>query len=112
MTSSDVMDTALSLQMMEATDILAADIKELTAELAGLAIKYKNTPMAGRTHGVHAEPITFGLKLAIWFEEMNRNKHRLAEARKMISVGKYQAPWELLRHFPRRLKRRPAINWA
>jgi len=88
MTSSDVMDTALSLQMMEATDILAADIKELTAELAGLAIKYKNTPMAGRTHGVHAEPITFGLKLAIWFEEMNRNKHRLAEARKMISVGK------------------------
>jgi adenylosuccinate lyase len=88
MTSSDVMDTALSLQLMEATDILAADIKELTAELAGLAIKYKNTPMAGRTHGVHAEPITFGLKLAIWFEEMNRNKHRLAEARKMISVGK------------------------
>jgi adenylosuccinate lyase len=73
---------------MEATDILEADIKELTAELAGLAIKYKNTPMAGRTHGVHAEPITFGLKLAIWFEEMNRNKHRLAEARKMISVGK------------------------
>ena len=88
MTSSDVMDTALSLQLMEATDILEADIKELTAELAGLAIKYKNTPMAGRTHGVHAEPITFGLKLAIWFEEMNRNKHRLAEARKMISVGK------------------------
>jgi len=88
MTSSDVMDTALSLQMMEASDILAADIKELTAELAGLAIKYKNTPMAGRTHGVHAEPITFGLKLAIWFEEMNRNKHRLAEARKIISVGK------------------------
>ncbi len=88
MTSSDVMDTALSLQMIEASDILAADIKELTAELAGLAIKYKNTPMAGRTHGVHAEPITFGLKLAIWFEEMNRNKHRLAEARKIISVGK------------------------
>jgi adenylosuccinate lyase len=88
MTSSDVMDTALSLQLMEATDILASDMKELTAELAGLAIKYKNTPMAGRTHGVHAEPITFGLKLAIWFEEMNRNKHRLAEARKMISVGK------------------------
>jgi adenylosuccinate lyase len=88
MTSSDVMDTALSLQLIEASEILAEDIKELTAELAGLAIKYKNTPMAGRTHGVHAEPITFGLKLAIWFEEMNRNKHRLAEARKIISVGK------------------------
>jgi adenylosuccinate lyase len=88
MTSSDVMDTALSMQLMEASDILAADIKELTAELAGLAIKYKNTPMTGRTHGVHAEPITFGLKLALWFEEMNRNKHRLNEARKIISVGK------------------------
>jgi adenylosuccinate lyase len=88
MTSSDVMDTALSLQLIEASDILLADIKELTAELAGLAIKYKNTPMAGRTHGVHAEPITFGLKLAIWFEEMNRNRNRLIEARKIIAVGK------------------------
>jgi adenylosuccinate lyase len=88
MTSSDVMDTALSLQLLEASDILLADIKELTAELAGLAIKYKNTPMTGRTHGVHAEPITFGLKLAIWFEEMNRNRNRLIEARKIIAVGK------------------------
>jgi adenylosuccinate lyase len=88
MTSSDVMDTALSLQLIEASDILAEDIKELSSELAGLAIKYKNTPMTGRTHGVHAEPITFGLKLALWFEEMNRNRHRLSEARKIIAVGK------------------------
>ena len=88
MTSSDVMDTALSLQLIEASDILAEDIKELISVLAGMAIKYKNTPMTGRTHGVHAEPITFGLKLAIWFEEMNRNRHRLAEARKIIAVGK------------------------
>ena len=88
MTSSDVMDTALSLQLIEASDILAEDIKELSSELAGLAIKYKNTPMTGRTHGVHAEPITFGLKLALWFEEMNRNRHRLTEARKIIAVGK------------------------
>jgi adenylosuccinate lyase len=88
MTSSDVMDTALSLQLIEATDILAEDIKELTYVLAGMAIKYKHTPMTGRTHGVHAEPITFGLKLALWFEEMNRNRYRLAEARKIIAVGK------------------------
>ena len=88
MTSYDVMDTALSLQLIEASDILAEDIKELSSELAGLAIKYKNTPMTGRTHGVHAEPITFGLKLALWFEEMNRNRHRLTEARKIIAVGK------------------------
>ena len=88
MTSSDVMDTALSMQLIEASDILEADIKELTSVLAGMAIKYKHTPMAGRTHGVHAEPITFGLKLALWFEEMNRNRHRLMEARKIIAVGK------------------------
>jgi adenylosuccinate lyase len=88
MTSSDVMDTALSLQLIEATDILAEDIKELISVLAGMAIKYKHTPMTGRTHGVHAEPITFGLKLAIWFEEMNRNRQRLNEARKIIAVGK------------------------
>ena len=88
MTSSDVMDTALSLQLMEASDILAEDIKELSSVLAGLAMKYKNTPMTGRTHGVHAEPITFGLKLALWFEEMKRNRNRLAEARKIIAVGK------------------------
>jgi len=88
MTSSDVMDTTLSLQLIEATDILAEDIKELTSVLAGMAMKYKNTPMTGRTHGVHAEPITFGLKLALWFEEMKRNRTRLEEARKIIAVGK------------------------
>ncbi|MDD5288751.1 MAG: adenylosuccinate lyase [Dehalococcoidales bacterium] len=88
MTSSDVMDTALSLQLIEASDILAEDIKELISVLAGMAIKYKHTPMTGRTHGVHAEPITFGLKLALWFEEMNRNRQRLTEARKAIAVGK------------------------
>ena len=88
MTSSDVMDTALSLQLIEASDILAEDIKELSSVLAGMAMKYKNTPMTGRTHGVHAEPITFGLKLALWFEEMKRNRSRLTEARKIIAVGK------------------------
>jgi adenylosuccinate lyase len=88
MTSSDVMDTALSLQLIEASDILAKDIKELISVLARLAIKHKHTPMTGRTHGVHAEPITFGLKLALWFEEMNRNRQRLSEAHKVIAVGK------------------------
>ncbi len=88
MTSSDVMDTALSLQLIEASDILADDIKELISVLGSMAIKYKHTPMTGRTHGVHAEPITFGLKLALWFAEMNRNRQRLQEARRMIGVGK------------------------
>jgi adenylosuccinate lyase len=88
MTSQDVMDTALNLQLLEASDVLLEDIKELTTVLAEKAIKYKYTPQTGRTHGVHAEPITFGLKLALWFEEMNRNRQRLQEARTVICVGK------------------------
>lgn len=88
LTSSDVMDTALSLQMVEASDILLQDIKDLIAVLAHSAIEHKYTQMMGRTHGVHAEPITFGLKLAIWVEEMRRNQQRLAEARRNIAVGK------------------------
>jgi len=88
LTSSDVMDTATSLQLVEASDILIQDAKELTAILARRAIEHKNTLMIGRTHGIHAEPITFGLKLALWVEEMRRNLHRLTEAKKIISVGK------------------------
>jgi adenylosuccinate lyase len=88
LTSSDVMDTALSLQLVEATELLTQDIKELIAVLAQKAMEYKYTPMIGRTHGVHAEPITFGLKLAIWVEEMRRNLQRLVEARRAIAVGK------------------------
>jgi adenylosuccinate lyase len=88
LTSSDVMDTALSLQMVEAADILTQDVKELIAVLAEKALKYKYTPMIGRTHGVHAEPISFGLKLALWVEEMKRNRIRLNEAQKTIAVGK------------------------
>ena len=88
LTSSDVMDTATSLQLVEASDILLRDVKELTAILAQRAIEHKYTVMIGRTHGIHAEPTTFGLKLALWVEEMRRNLHRLSEARKNIAVGK------------------------
>jgi len=88
LTSSDVIDTALSLQLVEAAEILTQDIKELISVLAEKAIKYKYTPMIGRTHGVHAEPTSFGLKLALWFEEMNRNRLRLKEAKKNVAVGK------------------------
>ncbi|MFC1967242.1 adenylosuccinate lyase [Chloroflexota bacterium] len=88
LTSSDVMDTALSMQMVEAADILAEDIKDLISVLAQKAIEYKYTPMVGRTHGVHAEPISFGLKMALWVEEMRRNQQRLADAKKVIAVGK------------------------
>lgn len=88
LTSSDVMDTATSLQLVEASAILAEDVKELIAALGKRALEHKYTVMAGRTHGVHAEPITFGLKLALWMEEMQRNRLRLAEAARIIAVGK------------------------
>jgi len=88
LTSSDVMDTALSLQLLEATELLEQDIAGLIAALREKAVEHKHTLMMGRTHGVHAEPVTFGLKMALWTEEMNRNAHRLAEARKAIGVGK------------------------
>ncbi len=88
LTSSDVMDTALSLQMVEAAELLTQDIKSLISALAQKAMDHKYTPMIGRTHGVHAEPISFGLKLAIWIEEMRRNLQRLAEAKKIMAVGK------------------------
>ncbi len=88
LTSSDIMDTALALQLVEAGDILAKDIAELTAVIEQRAREHKHTIMMGRTHGVHAEPMTFGLKLALWVEEMRRNAHRFEEARKAVSVGK------------------------
>lgn len=88
LTSSDVIDTALSLQLVQAAELISQDIKELVSVLAEKAIKYKYTPMIGRTHGIHAEPISFGLKLALWIEEMNRNRLRLNEAKKAIAVGK------------------------
>jgi len=88
LTSSDVMDTALSLQMKQASKLLTQDVAELIAVLEDKAIEHKHTIMMGRTHGVHAEPITFGLKMALWAQEMKRNAARLAEAEKTISVGK------------------------
>jgi len=88
LTSSDVMDTALSLQLIESAELLSQDIKELISVLAQKAIAHKYTIMIGRTHGVHAEPITFGFKLALWVEEMRRNLQRLSEAKKTIAVGK------------------------
>jgi adenylosuccinate lyase len=88
LTSSDVMDTALSLQLTQAADILAKDVAELISVLKNKAVEHKYTIMMGRTHGVHAEPTTLGLKMALWTEEMKRNAQRLAEARGNISVGK------------------------
>jgi adenylosuccinate lyase len=82
------MDTATSLQLVEPAAILAGELNDLIEAIARRAIEFKYTIMIGRTHGVHAEPITFGLKLAVWMDEMRRNQRRLAEARRAIAVGK------------------------
>jgi len=89
LTSSDVVDTALSLLLKESTDIIVKDIKDLMPVLEKQAFKYKNTPVIGRSHGVHAEPVTFGLKFALWYEDMKRNLTRIKRAREVISVGKF-----------------------
>jgi adenylosuccinate lyase len=87
MTSSDVMDTALAIQFKEASAILEQDLKNLMQVLRRQAQKYKRTVMIGRTHGVHAEPITFGLKLALWYQETARNLARFHKAVDDICVG-------------------------
>jgi adenylosuccinate lyase len=88
LTSSDVLDTSLAYLMRRAADILIADIRRLRAVLRKKARQYKETVMIGRSHGIHAEPITFGLKMALWYEEMGRALDRMERARQVISVGK------------------------
>jgi len=88
LTSSDVLDTSLASLMRKASDIIIKDIRTVMATLKRRAKQHKNTVMIGRSHGVHAEPITFGLKMAMWHEEMGRALHRMMRARDIISVGK------------------------
>lgn len=88
LTSSDVLDTSLALLLVEASDILLKDIDRLMEALKRQAFRWKDLIMIGRSHGVHAEPITLGLKFALWYEEMKRNRERLLRARETIRVGK------------------------
>ena len=88
MTSTDVVDTALGYRLKQVNKIIAKDLKELTATLKEMALKYKNTYQIGRTHGVHAEVTTFGYKMALWWDEMNRNIKRFKQASKNIEAGK------------------------
>jgi adenylosuccinate lyase len=88
LTSSDILDTSLALLLRDSADILIEDLDNLIATLKKKAFDYKNTLMIGRSHGIHAEPITFGLKMALWYTEMVRNRERLVHARETISTGK------------------------
>ncbi|ADL13805.1 adenylosuccinate lyase [Acetohalobium arabaticum] len=88
LTSSDIKDTARSLQLKESAEIILQDLEEATELLGKKAVEYKDQVMIGRTHGIHAEPITFGLKLANWYSEMERNIERFRAAKERISYGK------------------------
>ncbi len=88
LTSSDVLDTTLAVQLTEASRILAEDLKSLRSVVAEKAREFKMTPMIGRSHGIHAEPVTFGLKLALMFDEFGRAEERLAQTTERIRVGK------------------------
>ncbi|MGH2829528.1 MAG: adenylosuccinate lyase, partial [Actinomycetota bacterium] len=88
MTSSDLLDTALALQMVQACDLLIAKSERLVEVLKRRALEFRDTVCVGRTHGVHGEPTTFGLKLAVWAFEAHRNLERLRDARRVVAVGK------------------------
>jgi adenylosuccinate lyase len=106
LTSSDVVDTALSMLMRDATDLIAADLVALLAAVGEQALRHKNTVMIGRTHGVHAEPMTFGLKLALWYAELRRHAARVGRARTTIAVGKLSGAVGTFSHLP------PAVEEA
>jgi adenylosuccinate lyase len=116
LTSSDVLDTALAVQMVQAIDILIADAKAVRKAAAAKARRYKFTPMIGRSHGIHAEPITFGLKMALMYDEFGRALKRLEAAREVICVGQLSGAVGTHAHISpfveqyvcRKLKLRPA----
>jgi adenylosuccinate lyase len=100
MTSSDLVDTALAITLTRAVDLLAREVESLRDETRRLALKHRDTVMVGRTHGIHAEPITFGLKILVWYEELGRAQERLARARAAIAVGKLSGAVGTLAHLP------------
>jgi adenylosuccinate lyase len=88
LTSSDVVDTALALSLRDACELLLQKIDALQIVLRRRALEFKQTPQIGRTHGVHAEPTSFGLTFALWYDEMRRNRRRLMQVRETVAVGK------------------------
>lgn len=116
LTSTDVVDTAQALQVKEASELIEDTLLRLLEVLKRQAFQYKQTPMIGRTHGIHAEPITFGFKLAVWYAEMERHLERFRHARKALEVGKLSGPVGTFSHLPpvveERVCRRLGIQYA
>jgi adenylosuccinate lyase len=106
LTSTDVVDTAQALQVRDASELIEKGLVELMGALRRQAFHYKDTPMIGRTHGIHAEPITFGFKLAVWYAEMDRNLCRFKQARSRLEVGKISGPVGIFSHLPPEVEER------
>jgi adenylosuccinate lyase len=100
LTSSDLLDTCLAIQLIQSADIIIDDLKRLLEVLKRRAFEFKNTPMIGRSHGIHAEPTTFGLKMALWYEESRRNLERMQKARETIAYGKLSGAVGTFAHNP------------
>ncbi len=106
LTSYDVVDTALGIRLRDATDLIIQNIDKLLGVLEARARDHKRTIMVGRTHGVHAEPMTFGMKLALWYAEMKRNHTRLSAARDAVAVGKLSGAVGTFAHLPPEIEER------
>jgi adenylosuccinate lyase len=98
LTSSDVIDTALALQMRQACDLILQGVDDLAVAIRRRAEEHRRTPMIGRTHGVHAEPMTLGVKLALWYAEVGRHRARVLRARDVVSVGKLSGAVGMFAH--------------
>ncbi len=106
LTSYDVVDTALGIRLRDATDLILQNVDKLLGVLEARARDHKRTIMVGRTHGVHAEPMTFGMKLALWYAEMKRNRTRLSAARDAVAVGKLSGAVGTFAHLPPEIEER------
>ena len=104
LTSTDVVDTAQALLIKEASELIEKELLGLLSTLKAQALRYKRVPAIGRTHGIHAEPVTFGLKLAVWYSEMERNLQRFHRARETLEVGKLSGPVGSFSHLPPQLE--------
>jgi len=104
MTSSDCIDTAVALQMKDSLELIIKDVKQLMSVLRTRALEHKMTLMVGRSHGIHGEPITFGLVIAIWHDEMKRNLNNLKQSLEVISVGQISGAMGNMAHSPMKLE--------
>jgi len=111
LTSSDILDTTLAVQLTESSGLLLGDLDKLRSTIAKQARRFKMTPMIGRSHGIHAEPITFGLKLALMFDEFGRAEERLTQTGDRIRVGKISGAVGTHAHVDPKIERAVAKSW-